>query len=289
MKVDGRRSFCRKEFGESLVSVLAGLALASLLMTAAVSNFVGASRLAKDHEMINKTEAEARTLLDLIAFDIRLTGSGMPLGQANFSLSDASLGSAPLPVLTSSTSNTVSIRLNQQGYSSVLSSDYTPSASSLTLSLPSTTGFAAGNSLYISDLSVGGTAGLYGTVSSVSPSSLILNTNPVYTSSTTFKAGSLVNKVDTVTYSTSGSYQGIYRSEGATNVLLSPDSEFTASYLDSSGTSLVLPLTASVIQNSLSALRISILVRSHSRLSEGQYYFAQASQTIALRNLNVLR
>jgi len=279
----------KNERGESLVSLLVGIALASIIMTTATANFVGASRLAKDHQMINRAEAEARSVLDLMAFDIRMTGTGMPLGQAGFLITDTTLGTAPLPVLTTSSATSIAFRMNQNGAMTVLSSSYTPSTTSTTFSVASSTGLATGDQVYISDLSAGGTSGLRGVISSKTSNSITLSSGFVHTAAAVFSSGSSVSKVSDVTYSSTSPYSGIFRNEGSGSIVLSPNCEFSASYLDTNGAVLTLPLTATSIQDSLGAIRVTVQVRSTSPLVSGDYYTAVASQTIALRNLNLLR
>jgi type II secretory pathway pseudopilin PulG len=272
--------------GETLVGVLVALLIAGIVLSAALTNFSDAWRRAADTKMMSHAEVEARMVLDLINYDLRMIGSGLPLGQTGFSIDDVSLGDSPLPVLVSSTDSAITFRLNESGVSALLASDFTP-ASSLVVSVSSSTGFASGDTVYISNMSVLGTAGFKGTVDSVSGNSLTLNGSYTSTPSTTFGAGSIIEKVSAVILAATAA--GITRDSGGGAITLSPRASFAASYLDSTGTPLALPLTRAAIKDSLSSISITITVTSPHALADGERYEARAIQQVALRNLVLSR
>jgi Tfp pilus assembly protein PilW len=283
------RSSPHNERGETLVGMLVALLISSVVMAAAVSNFSDAWRRSSDLRMMAQTQTEARTLLDLLAYDFRMIGSGVPMGQAGFQIDATGLGTAPLPLLTSSTASSVVARLNENGTSSVLTANYTPSSSALTFSVLSTAGFGVGDTIYLSNMTAGGTGGMQGVIQSLGTNSITLNSTYNATASTTFSSGSLIERVSTITYNSPSDGSGITRNTGSGTMLLSPRSSFTVAYLDSAGTSLTLPLTATSIKSSLAALQISVSVTSSRKLLNGKNYTATTQQTIALRNINLSR
>lgn len=275
-----------KERGETLLGVLAGLLIASIVMAAAVTNFSDAWRRASDTRMMAQAETEARTLLDVISYDIRMLGSGMPLGQAGFAMSDASLGTAPLPILTTSTATSIVFRMNEKGTQTLLTNSFVPSAS-LTMNVVNSSDFATGDTVYLSNMTQLGTAGFRGSISSVGANTITLNNTYVTTPSTTFSSGCTVDKVNDVTFQSATG--GITRSMQGAAVLLSPRSSFTARYLTSAGAPIALPLTVTAIRDDLASIELTVRVSSPRPLLDGQIYTSQAIQTVALRNLNLSR
>lgn len=277
------------ERGETLVGMLVALLLSAVVMAAAVTNFSDAWRRSSDHRMMAQTQSEARTVLDLLAYDFRMIGSGIPLGQAGFQIGDAAIGSAALPILTTSTASSLVARLNETGASTVTTANYTPSVSALTVQILSNPGFASGDTVYLSNMTAGGTGGMMAVISTASNSALSFNSSFTATASTTFNAGSIIERVATITYNSPGVATGITRNTGGGAIVLSPRSTFTLSYLDNTGAALVLPLTETVIKNNLAALQVSVSVSSARKLLNGKNYTATTQQVVALRNLNLSR
>lgn len=279
-------SCLHRQRGETLLGVMAGLLIAAIVMAAAVTNFSDAWRRASDTRMMAQAETEARTLLDVISYDLRMLGSGMPLGQTGFAMTDATLGTAPLPILTTSTATSINFRMNEKGTQTFLANSFTP-ASSLLMNVVSGSGFATGDSVYLSNMTQLGTAGLRGTVTSVTNTTITISNSYLSTPSTTFSSSSTVDKVSDVSFTSATG--GITRGLGGTAVLLSPRSAFTARYLNSSGGALTLPLTVTTIKDNLASIELTVTVSSPRPLLDGQIYTSQAIQTVALRNLNLSR
>lgn len=278
----------RSERGETIFGVLVAISLGLTVLSVAVANFTDAWRRSVDVRMMMQAQTEARTILDLMAYDIRMAGAGMPLGQADFTTATASLGDAPLPVLTTSTVTAIALRVNESGTSTVLSADFNPSTST-TIPVVSAADILPQSLVYINDMSTGGTSGYQGVVSSTTASTVSVSSS-IKTAGVTFQAGSIVEPVVNVTF-TSGSDSGITRqtSTGGEAVTLSSHSRFTITYLNSAGTELVLPLTASSIANDLAAVRINVQVDAVRKLLSDSIYTATAEQVVALRNLNLSR
>jgi type II secretory pathway pseudopilin PulG len=268
-----------------LVGLLVSIALMSSLLAAAFSGFSDVSARTFDQEIKSRANQQARALIDLIAFDLRRLGQGMPLGQSGFAMGGAGLGDASLPVLLTSTTTQLSYRLNEKGFYTMLTANYTPSASALTFSVQSLSDIEPGDTIYISDVTQGGTSGLKGVVTSASGTSVTIGANYVASAGAVLKAGSLVERVSTVVLDSPGTSTGITRNAELGALVLAPNSSFTLAYYDSAGAAVSLPLTSSTVANNLSAIRVTVTVNGDKPLRAGGTYSASVTETISLRNL----
>lgn len=275
--------------GETMLSLLVSLALIGVIFAAALNSFLDASQSSMDLQIRARAEEQAKTILDLMAFDIRMTGAGMPLGQSGFAIGGSGLGAAPLPILLTSTATNIALRLNESGSNTILSANYTPSSSSLTFSVASASDFESGDTLYISNMTVGGAAGLQGTVTGTTGTTITINNAYVASASTTFSSGSTVDRVTNVTFDSPNDWRGITRNAELGAVRLAPNSTFSASYRDASGTAIALPLTNTTVSANLASIQLTVSVRGDKTLRDGTIYTATAQETIALRNLNMNR
>ncbi len=280
--------------GFSLLEVLVSSLVIMVLMTGVVQTFYGTSKRSYDDQIMTRANEEARTLLDYMSYDIRMAGAGVPFAQTAFSIGTASLGDAPFPILLTATSTFIQIRLNEKGINTVLSSDITLPASgstSLGISIPliSTADFLRGDTIYLSDLTTGGTAGLKGLITYVTSTDVTIN--PIYTSSPTtiFKAGTTAERVATISYNSPSDWTGISRGDGASTIVLQPNTQFNLTYKDTIGNTLTLPLTSTVVKDNLSSILATIRVKSAKKLSNGSHYIASATQEISMRNLILSR
>ena len=277
------------EAGETLLTLVVSVGLATVVFAATVSSFLDAARHGFDQEIRLRALEEAGAVLDLMAFDLRMLGSGMPLGQPDFRIDDATLQPASYPLLPESNATSIAFRMNEWGTTTLLTADFNPAATSL-VNVFSSTGFQAGNTVYINNATTGGTAGFAGTISSIAGNQLTVGLGNTYTAGTVFRSGSLIDRVSTIIYASPGAAGGgITRDAGNGPVLLSPDSSFSATYLDVDGIVMALPLSADTIAHNLGAIRLSIQVRGDHALRDGSIFTAQAGQTIGIRNLNVSR
>ena len=112
-----------------------------------------------------------------------------------------------------------------------------------------------------------------------------------YTASTSasFENGSIVHKVDTITYDSPTGWTGITRNDGNNTFTMLPNSQMTVTYQDSSGSSLTTPLSRSEIANTLYSINVKVEVRGEKNLKDGSTYTASAEQTVLLRNLMLIR
>lgn len=276
-----------KSGGFTMTELLVGLFMSATLLAVASTDFLSSERHGFDERIRNKTQQEARAIYDIISFDLRAVGSGVGIEQDNFTA--AIVGDdAPLPVLVGAQSTDMTFRINETGKMTVLTTDFTPSMFNVTFDVFDPTLFAEGDTIYLSNVSRDGTAGLAATIDDITGNTITIDVSYVGTPSTTFEKGTLVQKVSEIRYYQSGS-DGVARARGTDISYLGPSSAFSLTYLDANGTALTTPLSQSDIENSLAAVNLSVIVLSTQRLSSGDYYSANVSQRIFLRNLVLAR
>lgn len=285
MQFEDKRNIPSIEGGFSLVELLVSTVISLGLLLSVTSTLFDSMAIGHDNEVIARTNEAARLLLDYMAYDLKMIGSGMPLGQSGFSITDATLGNAALPLMLTSDADDLSIRLNEVGVSTVLTNDYLPSSSSLSFSVISANNLVEGDMVYISDYLVGGTSGMQATIHSVVGTTVTIELGYLTTPGTTFKSGSLVARVSSVAYNSPVDGSGVVRNAGMGNIVLQPKSTFSIEYLDGSGTALALPLTAAIVKDNLYSVRLTVNVQSDKTLKDGSNYSSTASHVIALRNL----
>lgn len=277
------------QVGASLLELMTATLISTTLIAAALGTFQTTSGALSDNEVIHGAEDSAQRVLELLSRELRLVGAGMPLGHANFKPGDAGLGDAPLPVLLNSGSDAITFRTSTTGKSAVLIESFAPEES-LTLNVTSTTDLEAGDSVYLAGATAGSEDALKGRVSKVIGSSIVeIDPDYLSTSGVTFPAGSLLTRVKEVSYYSDPTILEVSRSEGSTSALLAENASFELSYLDSTGTSLQLPLSTSEVAETLSAIEISVKVKGARSLQNGKEYEAIALQRISLRNLSIAR
>ncbi len=286
---DRIKQVMQQQTGETLMGLLVALFLSSIIFAAAFGHFFDTARRAADHEIMTRTRSQSQTILNLLASELRMMGGGMPLGQTGFMIGTVGLGDAPLPLLTDATNELINFRVNERGETSILTTAFTPSGSTLGFTVNSASNFVSGDAVYISNMTVGGLAGLNATISAILGNNITLNNDYVATGLTTFEAGSVIARITTVTYQSFANWSGIVRTADGTAVVLAPQSRINLEYLDGQGVVLALPLTAQVIAENLCAIRLRVWVRDNAPLKDGTIFTAQAEQTIALRNLVINR
>lgn len=284
------------------MGLLVTMGVSMTLLAAATASFFTISRRSLDHLTMATAQERAKSVLSLIAFDLRMVGSGMPLGQAAFTIADATLGDAPLPILTSSTRSRIVYRINENGATTVLyGAEFKPSAALRSFRVFSAKDLEVGDTIYISNMlpgagkdspNIGGIHGLRGKIASIAAGAqptITIDSSFKTSTGAGFREGSTVERVTDVILDSPLSGSGITRNPETGAVALAPRSTFTATYLDGNGNSLIPPLSATTIANQLSAIRITVQVTSDRPLLDGAPYVATATETVALRNLNVSR
>lgn len=277
------------EFGGGLLEFFVSASIMLVAMLSMMSAFQATATHSGDEGIKMRTDNEARLLLDYMVYDARIAGSGMPLGQSNFAIGQAGLGNAPLPILLTSDANSLNLRLNEQGISTVLTTDFVPGVPGWNLSLLSTADFEAGDTLYLSDRTTGGTGGLAGIVHSVASPIVTLLPTTTFSSGVTFKAGTLVTRTTVVQYESPADDSGITRNAELGATLLQPRSSFSIRYLDRARGEIVPPLTDALVRDQLAGLVIEVEVYSQELLRDGTNYITTAQQEVALRNLILSR
>lgn len=275
----------QSDTGSSLVELMVGMAMVASISASVIAGFISTSRASHDNRIISRVNEEARTTLDYLTYDLRMIGSGMPLGQSAFAIGGAGLGDAPLPILLDATGTHVRVRINEKGNDMVLSADFTPSAGNTTFSVLTVFDLEAGDTVYFSDHSIGGTGGLKGVVAAINGTNVTLGVGYTATPGLTFKSGTIVSRVTEVIYDSVGVATGIQRNAELGAVTLQPRSTFSLEYLDTAGAVVPLPLTDAAVATNLSRIRVTVTVQSDNQLSTGGTYTATATQTVALRNL----
>ncbi len=275
--------------GLSVIELLVGLTIFGAVSAATVGAFFDVLRRAYDHETIGRTEDQAETIADMIAAEVRLIGAGIPFGQTNFAIGQAGLGTAPLPILLTSTNTSLQLRGNLSGAYSVLAATFTPNALNRTFSVLSSADFKVGDVVYLSNLVAGSAEGLRGVVQSVSGVDITIQAGYVTTAGATFASGSTANLVDEVHFNSPSDWSGVTRDDGSGAVIIAPNSTFVLEYLDENGNSMPLPLTNPRVASNLSAIEVTAFVRASKPLENGSIYSAEATRQIALRNLIVSR
>lgn len=279
------RSNSTPQRGFSLVELLMALVLSSIFLASVTSEFLFSSRRTYDQRLIAETQDLTRALLDMLVFDLRMTGAGMPLSQSEFSDIGVGVGAQSLPILLNSTSSHITIRLNENGHSTLLTAAYVPSGFNLSFSVLSVAEFAEDDIIYLSNLYNGRSGALVGSIGQITGQTITLNSGYAASTGVSFASGATVHKVRTVSLQSPNDLSGITRDNGSGPIVLAPRSTFSITYLNQTGTAMALPLTQVAVVNDLTGLRVDVSVTSKAPLEDGTNYTAQASQFVALNNL----
>jgi type II secretory pathway pseudopilin PulG len=284
-----RSDLGKDELGLTMVELLIGFLIVSILISGALLSFRDSTSRASDNEVISSAEEKAREILDMIAFDLRTVGSGMPLGQSDFAPGGTGLGPAPLPVLLESTSASIVFRINPNGRDTFVTGDFTPAITSLAVAVHDASFLSNGDTIYINDATVGGTQGLQGTVSNISGNTVTIDSSYIASPAAVFEEGSILTRSETISYESNSTDKSIRRIDDAGEVVIGEDAEFIAFYVDTHGAVLGLPLTDAMVADELSGIRVVVSVDGERPLSSGSEYVAVAQQVVTLRNLHVAR
>ena len=281
----------RLQKGETLVGLLIATAIGSIILVATASSFSSSMRALWDRITISEANNQAREIARIIASDLRMIGSGMPLGTAKFDMLDVTLGNAPMPILIESNLSRILFRLNETGKFTSSTRAFDPFSES-NISVLSTNDFSSGKTVYISNItsefSQSSTqGGLRAKISSIGTSTISLK-DIVAGSGVNMNPGSIVEPVSDITIDCNGT-GGITRDDGNGALVLFPKSTCSFEYLDASGTNLSMPLNSSTIQSILSSIRFTVNVPGRRVLRNGSTYTAQTDETVTLRNLILAR
>ncbi|MBI5428329.1 MAG: hypothetical protein HZA02_08660 [Nitrospinae bacterium] len=243
------------------MELLIALAVGLLLVSAIYATYIFQSRSTKQEDLRMEAGQNARNSMDVLSRDVRMLGAGVPTGTCNGTLT-------PPDKIISATNNSIQFRFNLDAYVTQLTAQ--AASGSNTLPVVSSSGFAAGQLIYISD----GVCWESMTLAAAPGSSTQINLPT--TLSRTYSAGSSVNVVDTVSYAYDGDPLELQRTlNGGTTEALANNIDYVQfKYYDSSGTQIgsATPYTGVTLTSSQrsSARKISILVVARTSREENQ-------------------
>jgi type II secretory pathway pseudopilin PulG len=286
------------ESGFSIIESLFVLLLSSFVIGATVAGYLSLSKFAQDNETRVLTQLKAQSVLDMITPDIRMIGNGVPFQQSNFLIAQETLSdpSVTQPILVDSTdSHNISFRINESGETYLLTQNFNPSIHS-SVSITSTAKISEGDQIYITNFTRGMDDGLWASVSGVSHSSntLTLSGPPQFHPGAEFPAGSMLEVVPIVTYSSDDNFGQVTRDNGSGPQVIIENGKLTFSFRDGNGNNINFPLLAtsqdpfppSALQN-IHTVHITVEIESDSLLrAKSEKYHAQVSQIVGIRNLN---
>lgn len=279
----------RNHAGATILELLVSLTIVSTVLASALHSFFDVLHRSFDQETIQRTDERAQAIRDILANELRLLGTGVPFQQDEFEIGDAGLGDAPLPLLLSSDNTHIVFRSNAQSTQTVLTSSYVPSLVNRTFSVAAVTGLEEGDTIYISNVTVGGKFGLQGVIERISGTSVTIERSFVVSPGATFPSGTILDRVQTVTFDSPEDWSGVWRDQGEGALQLAPHSTFVVDYRDAAGASLTLPLSQTTVRDRLTTLHIIVAVRAEERLETGLVYTATAEAIVALRNMIMSR
>ncbi|HMO18998.1 MAG TPA: hypothetical protein PKA63_07795 [Oligoflexia bacterium] len=296
MQQKSGNNFILTENGFSVIESLFVLLISSLIMGATLSGYLSLSTLSHDNEVRVLTQLKAQTIIEMITPEIRMLGNGVPFHQSNFLIDQATLNDKTVtePILVSDTTeHKFTFRLNESGETYILTQDLNPETQN-TIHLTSTEKISQGDTIYITNSTVGLDDGLYGTVASLNNTSVTLAINREFHPGAIFPSGSLLEVVSVISYHSEEELSPIIRQKESLEDELVPLGRLTFSYINSSGNPITLPLLAtsahpfpnSAIQN-VQSVMITVEVESDTLLSGTKKpYLAKVSQVVGIRNLN---
>jgi len=277
--------------GDTLIGFLVAAFIGTLVVTATASSFTTGVRSVWDRITIAEANNQARSLSHLISSDLRVIGSGMPLGSPRFNYLDPQIEDAALPILPFADPTNITFRVNKSGRFGSLTATFDPSFQR-TIELTSTEGFKSDSWVYISSMTSEFSqssliSGVRARITSVGDNSI--GVSDVSTNEgAIFKWGSIAEIVEEIVLDC-GNVGGISRDTGNGPTVLYPKSSCIITYLDSGHNELPYPLTSDAIQSSLSSIRLTISVPGRRPLQSGNTYTAQVTDTITLRNIILAR
>ncbi|MDD2943243.1 MAG: prepilin-type N-terminal cleavage/methylation domain-containing protein [bacterium] len=276
----------RAEFGYTLFELMVALSMSAILMSGVMSSYINMISVSADHEVVARIDENARTILEMVVFDLRMAGTGMPIGQDDFAIGDALIGEAPLPVLLDSTTDYLRFRLNETGFQTTNVFEFIPSED-LYLYLASTAGLKEGNILYVSDAAVDGHDGFRGQIRSIAGNTVRMEDDYTASTNAIFPAGSSVSPVNEITYQSFDDWSGVVRAVNGESIQLAENTRVSFTYLNRDRETISLPLSDSEVADSLYAVDVVVWARSEEKLSDGDVYQATAKQRVVFRSLRL--
>lgn len=239
----------RQEGGFTLIEVFVSLAIMGLILTSVYALFIGQSKSYTAQQEVIRLLRDSQNTMGILAKDLRMAGYGVPVAASR---------------ITAATGTSLTISGNFRRVSTILSS--TAGSGQGTLAVQSSTGFAVGNTIWITN----GTNSESRTISAVtgggSPS---LTVSPNLSNS--YGAGSTVHQNRTVIYT----YAGTTLSRGGRSFLTNATAfSFTYTYL------------GTAIPANIRRIVVSLTARTAKPLSDtGHYQTVTLQTTVAPQNL----
>lgn len=275
------------DYGNAIMSLIVSIGLFTTIMVGTTKFVFSSTRNSYDLENRIDNTGNIEKAFKLITSEIKMLGSSMPIGQSNFSPEDLSLGDASLAVHTNSNAGILSFNINETGKSTILTSSFTPGLGNLSFQVDDASDIFENENIYISDFTTGGNNGLRGSVSGVSGNTVTIAGIFETQLGTSFATGSLVTRSMEVEYRNSDG--AIVREDTAGTVILAPRATISFAYFDSNGNALSVPLSRAAINNSLSAIRVTITATADNVERNGIARTITLTRTISLRNLILSR
>ncbi|MBL7661564.1 hypothetical protein JNK13_02315 [bacterium] len=310
--------------GQSLLDLLVTLMIGGIIVGGTLASFIDTGRRVRDNRTVIETEETARSIAELMVYELRGAGAGMPLGQDYFAIGDGDLGNVPEPIIvtagggyTSSDASKITFRRNVTGKGSFLKVLYAPILMCALCPVPNivtvadSSQFFIGEYVYLSSKLSGSDYpenGMYAQIEDIvggvigqltlKRSSMVRKTSPAQI----FPIGSTIDPVQDIVYDGSNPTLGITRSvskasfRDTATVVLAPNSSLEIKYYDKTvgptdevGAEIALPLTAAKLANDLMTIRFTVTVDSPRPLSNGDTYTAEVTRYVFPRNLRTIR
>ena len=274
----------KHQSGFTLLELLITLLLSSILFLMASSQYAMVTRNAVDNRVESTTKEMVQIILDQIAFDVSMTGAGMPLGQTDFKMSDAGIGEEALPILLDSDNTQLSIRIPARGRKTLLTSTMTVGAS-MYFNVADASDFDTNDIVYLNNAGGGGEQGLYAEIASIAGNQITLDAGTVepYIAGTSFPTGTMVSPVRTVSYFIDADGDLIRSDNVNGDVPLAPLSNLSFTYYAEDGSEITTSLNQTNVANSLASIDIEVEVELPER--DGTTEVFSATKRVPLLNM----
>lgn len=243
----------RSDMGFTMVELLVSMVIGLVLIAAIYGTYNFQNRVSVQEDREMEAGQNARNAIDILSRDIRMAGMGVP---------------SAVEKITAATELSLTFLFNMDSITTQLTSQ--AASGSSTLTVVSSSGFKAGQTVYISD----GTN---------SESSMVLASNPSSATaiglpsvlSRNYPGGSTINAVNTMNYTYSGSPKELQRNlDSAGNEVLASNIDYVSfKYYDSSGTQIATasPYTGVTLTSAQRSTikKIKILVVARTSKEEG--------------------
>jgi len=286
----------RYQDGFSLPELLVAAVVSSIIILAGSTLYFNSVKNYHDRYLQSQADETAQYILNMIAFDTRMAGNGMP-DTSSWSIlpddADSLFPGGTASIITGgeyggSGDSTIMLRYAPTGRYSVISTATTTSNTSL--DVVSVVDLSIRDLAYISTVPVNGSVVTTASFSNIAGTTVTLETigyDPV----ATLPVGSTITRVKEVMY-TSESLTKIYYVDGieGTPVALTPTaSSVSFQYYDAGKLTTYAPTDVKTFQDNVALVNIIVAVASSGRLTDGRLYVGYAEGDVALRTIQIHR